>query len=60
VHKRIILAVKRVELVSDRTSYTILRDHWCHVIVAPTENKTDDSKDSFYEEKECVFDKFPK
>jgi hypothetical protein len=27
---------------------------------APTEDKTDDVKDSFYEELECVFDKFPK
>jgi hypothetical protein len=37
---------------------------WCHVIVlnvhAPTEDKTDDVKDSFYEELERVFDKFPK
>jgi exonuclease III len=27
---------------------------------APTEDKTDDVKDSFYEELERVFDKFPK
>jgi hypothetical protein len=27
---------------------------------APTEDKTDDVKDSFYEELECEFDKFPK
>jgi hypothetical protein len=27
---------------------------------APTEDKIDDMKDSFYEELECVFDKFPK
>jgi hypothetical protein len=63
VHKRIISAVKRVEFVSDRMSYIILRDRWCHIIVlnvhAPTEDKTDDVKDSFYEELECVFDKFP-
>jgi hypothetical protein len=35
-----------------------------HIIVlnirAPTEDKTDDVKDSFYEEMERVFDKFPK
>jgi hypothetical protein len=35
-------------------SYIILRVSWCHIIVlkvhAPTENKTDDVKDSFYEE----------
>jgi hypothetical protein len=42
----------------------ILRGRWCHIIVlsvhAPTEDKTDDVKDSFYEELERVFDKFPK
>jgi hypothetical protein len=27
---------------------------------APTEDKTDDVKDSFYEELECVLDTFPK
>jgi hypothetical protein len=33
VHKRIISAVKRVEFVSDRMSYIILRGRWCHVVV---------------------------
>jgi hypothetical protein len=60
VLKRIISAVKRVESVSDRMSYIILRGRWCHIIVlnfhAPTEVKTDDVKDSFYEELERVFD----
>jgi hypothetical protein len=64
VHKKIISAVKRVEFVSDRMSYIILRGHWCHIIVlnvhAPTEDKIGDVKDSFYEKSECVFDKFPK
>jgi hypothetical protein len=64
VHKRIISAVKRVEFVSDRMSYIILRGRWCHIIVlnvhAPTEDKTNDEKDSFYEEFERLFDKFPK
>jgi hypothetical protein len=45
-------------------SYIILRGRWCHIIVlnvhAPTEDKTDDVKDSVYEELERVFDKFPK
>jgi hypothetical protein len=45
-------------------SYIILRGCWCHIIVlnvhAPTEDKTDGVKDSFYKELECVFDKFPK
>jgi hypothetical protein len=64
VCKRIISAVKRVEFVSDRMSYIILRGRWCHIIVlnvhTPIEDKTDDVKDSFYEELEHVFDKFPK
>jgi hypothetical protein len=29
-------------------------------VYAPTEHKTDDEKESFYEELERVFDKFPK
>jgi hypothetical protein len=45
-------------------SYIVLRGRWCHIIVlnvhAPTGDKTDDVKDSFYEELERVFDKFPK
>jgi hypothetical protein len=64
VHKRIISAVKRAEFVSDWMSYIILRGLWCHIIIlnvhAPTEGKTDDVKDSIYEELERAFDKFPK
>jgi hypothetical protein len=64
VHKGIVSAVKRVEFVSDRMSYIILRGRWCHIIVlnvhAPTEDKTDDVKDSFYKQLERVFNKFPK
>jgi hypothetical protein len=64
VHKRIISAVERVEFVRDRMSYIILRGSWCYIIVlnvqAPIEDKIDDVKDSFYEELERVFDKFPK
>jgi exonuclease III len=45
-------------------SYIILRGRWFHIIVlnvyAPTEDKSDDVKDSFYEELERIFDKFPK
>jgi len=41
-----------------------LRGYWCDVIVlnvhAPTEDKSDDTKDSFYEELEHVFNQFPK
>jgi hypothetical protein len=64
VCKRIISAVKRVEFVSDRMSYIILRDHWCHILVlnvhAPTEDKIYYVKDSFYKELERVFHKFCK
>jgi hypothetical protein len=45
-------------------SYIILRGRWIHIIVLnvhdPTDDKTDDVKDRFYEELECIFDKFPK
>jgi hypothetical protein len=59
VHKKIISAVKRVEFVSDRISYIILRGRWCHIIVpnvhAPAEEKFRAVKDSFYGELESVF-----
>ena len=64
VHHRIGSAVKRVEFVSDRKSYIVLRGHWCNIIVlnvhAPSEEKSDDSKDSFYEELEQIFYHFSK
>jgi enoyl reductase-like protein len=64
VHKRIISEVKRVEFVSDKMSYVILRGRLCHIVVlnvhASIEDTTDDVKDSFYKELERVFDKFPK
>jgi exonuclease III len=45
-------------------SYIILRGLWCDIIVlnvhAPRKDKSDDVKDSFYEELGRVFDKFPK
>jgi hypothetical protein len=57
-------AVKRVEFVSVKMSYIILRDCWCHIIFldfhAPTEDEIDYMKDSIYKELEDVFDKFPK
>jgi hypothetical protein len=41
-------------------SYIILRGSWCHIIVLnvhpPAENKTDDVKNSFYEEFDRVFE----
>ena len=33
VHQRIVSAVKRVEFVSDRMSYIVLRGGWCNIIV---------------------------
>ena len=64
VHHRIVSAVKTVEFVSDRVSYIVLRGRWCNIIVlnvnAPSEDKSDDSKDSFYQELEQVFDHFPR
>ena len=45
VHHRIVLAVKRVEFVSDRLSYIVLRGRWHNIIVvnvhAPSEEKSD-------------------
>jgi len=64
VHRRIVSAVKRVEFVSDRLSYIVLRGRWRNIIVinahAPSEEKSEESKVSFYEELEQVFDHFPK
>jgi hypothetical protein len=64
VHKRIISAVRRKEFVSDRKSYIILRGHWCNIIVmnvhATCEDKSNDGKNSFYEELGYVFDQFPR
>jgi hypothetical protein len=49
-----ISAVKKVGFVSNRMSYITLGGRWCHIIVlkvhAPTEDKTDDVKENFYEE----------
>ena len=63
MHHRIVSAVKRVEFVSDRMSYIVLRGRWCNIIVlnvhAASEEKGDDSKDSFYEELEQGFYHFP-
>jgi hypothetical protein len=56
--------VWREQFVSDRTSYIILRSRWCDILVlnvrAATDDKCDDTKGSFYEELERVFDQFPK
>jgi hypothetical protein len=63
IHNRIISAVKRVEFVSDRMSYITLKGRWCDIVSnvhAPTEDKDDDIKDSFYKELEQVFDPSPR
>jgi len=64
VHRRLVSAVKRIEFVSDRLSYIVLRGLWLHIILvnvhAPSEKKSEELKDSFYEELEEVFDHFPK
>jgi hypothetical protein len=53
-----------VEFVSDWMSYIVPRGRWFNIIVlnmhAPTEEKSNDTKDSFYEELEQVFNHFPK
>jgi len=63
VQRRIVSAVKTVEAISDRLSYIVLRGRWRNIIVvnvhAPSEEKSDEAKDSFYEELEQVSDQFP-
>ena len=64
VHRRIVLAVKRIEFVSDRMLYIVLRGCWCNIIGlnvrTRSEEKGDDSKNSFYEKLEQVFHHFLK
>jgi len=54
VHHRIVPEVKRVESVSNRMSYIVLRGRWYNTTVlnvyAPGKEESDYSKDSFYEE----------
>ena len=61
---RIVSAVKRVEFVSSRMLCIVLRVLWCNIIVlnvrATSEEGSDNSKGSFYEELEQVCDHFPK
>jgi len=64
VHHRRVSAGKRVERVSERMSYIKLGGRWCKITVlnvhATSQEKSDDTKDSFYEELEQVFVPFPK
>jgi hypothetical protein len=62
--ERFISPVKKIKLISGKMPYIMLRGHWCDIIVlnvhALTENKSDDTKDSFHMELECVFVHFMK
>jgi exonuclease III len=53
-----------VEFVSDGMSYIVLIGSWHNIIVsnahAPSEKKSNDSKESFYEELEQALSHFPK
>jgi len=57
VHHKIMSAVKRLEFVSDRMSYIVVKGRWCNINVlnveapinvlnvkAPSEEKSDDTK----------------
>ena len=59
VHHRLVSTIKTVEFISDRMSYIVLRGRWCNIIVlnvhVTSEEKSDDSKDIFYEELEQFF-----
>jgi len=63
VHHRIISAVKRIQFVSNKMYYIVLKGHWYNRIVlnvhAPSEEKSGDSEDRFFKELEQVFDHFP-
>jgi hypothetical protein len=45
-------------------SYAIVRDHSCNIVVlnvhTPYEDRSDEIKDSFYEELGCVFEQIPR
>jgi hypothetical protein len=52
IHRKFLSAVRRAELLSDRTSYRIiLRGSWCNIIVlnvhAPRKDNSDDVKDVY-------------
>ena len=64
MHDGIVSVVKSVELVSDTVSIKRLRSLWCNITVlnvhVANEEKSEDSKDSFYGELEQVSDHFHK
>jgi hypothetical protein len=63
-HKRILSAVRRVEFISDRMSYIILRGTWCNLTVLYVhtlcKDKGNDIKDNFYEELGRIFNQVPR
>jgi hypothetical protein len=59
VRKRIVSAMRRMEFVSGRMSYIILRSRWRSIIAfnvhVPSEDRSTHVKDSFYEKLGRVF-----
>ena len=59
----IVSTFKRAEFVGNRMSRIVLRGHWCNIIVlnvhTPSEEKSDDSKDSFDNELDQVSHHIP-
>ena len=51
MHRRLVSTVKRIEFVSDRLSYIVLKGRWLHIIVvnvhAPSEEKSEEVSDHF-------------
>jgi hypothetical protein len=63
IHQIIGSSIKRVKFISDRMPYVTLRGRWCDIaqnVHAPTEDKSDETKDSFYEELERIIGQFAK
>jgi hypothetical protein len=63
IHLGIRSAFRRIEFICDRMSYITLR-YGCDIVIlnmhAPVEDKSNDLKNSFFEEVDCVFDQFLK
>jgi hypothetical protein len=63
VHDSIQSTDMRLDFVSDRMSYIVLRGRWCNIVLSvsvPSEEKNGGSKYSFYEDLEQVFLHFTK
>ena len=59
IGNRIFIQQNSISCLRERSLLVI----WCNIVLnvhAPSEEKSDNSKDSFYEELEQVFDHFPK